>query len=280
MEITSNDMMVFFSMSLAIVLLSLAAPPMNLTTDASQQAADIPEFNTTVDRFDFSTSFGDEPNGPARGELEFYDNGTKGGYGVNQLWLYGDTDNGTEIFLANDSSNARPEPNVTVNDWDSGSVVTKDEKTIQNVGDTATITQGENKIEFELVKNVSGPDSYLEAEYQIIQQERGKTWIDRIPVVGGIFSAQKQFEAVVAWIGAILLYLVTSAVELWLETVLVLVDMTGFLFGMFHWIFSTYTGIISAASGWAAAIVTVPVLLLSAELAKMVAVAISLLPTT
>jgi len=277
MEITSNDMMVFFSMSLAIVLLSLAAPPMNLTTDSAENATDIPEFNVTQDRFDFASDFPENPGGPSIGTLEWYDNGTESGYGVNQLWLNGDTSSGTEVFLANDSSTARPEPNITVNQWDGGNVVGKDEVTIQNVGDTATIDNASYKIEFELIKNETG---YLKSEHRIEEQPADSAWYKRIPVIAGIISVNEQVAAVTAWIASILLFVVTSAVELWLEAVFLIYSITGFLFGMFHWLFSTYTGIISAANGWASVIVTVPVLLLSAELAKMVAVAISLLPTT
>jgi len=283
MEITSNDIMIFFSMSLAIVLLSLAAPPMNLTDDSAQQASDIPEFNVSQDLFNFSGEFPENPGAPSSGELEHYDNGSKSGYGVQQTWLHGDTGSGNKLFIYNGSGGGGPEPNVTMRQWESAPtarVVGKDTVTIQNVGATKTISNDSYTIKFTLTHNVTGNDSYQRMTYQIEEQPEDVTFLGRVPIVGSLVSGTSQLAGMVGWIGAILWWFLTTTTEVILQSVLALAKMAYGVFGMMFWIASTYTAIISSATGWAKVIVSVPVVMLSLEIAKVHAVVISLLPTT
>jgi hypothetical protein len=105
-------------------------------------------------------------------------------------------------------------------------------------------------------------------------------FLSSLPVIGGLFGAGEQLVAVLAHFGLIIRWFFTFLFELSLNLLSMLFDVVSFGFGTLVWLGTTYTDVVSGAGGWASVILLVPGILFSVVFAKLVMVAISLLPTT
>jgi hypothetical protein len=271
-------------MSLCVVLLSLSAPAFGLTDRDSTNESDIPEFNVSTKAFDITGQFPESPGTPSTGELKWYNESTIG-RGISQLWLDGSTSGGTEVFVSNAGTDADPNPEIQVNEWNNGDLVGKDTYTLTDIGDDVRHKNNSYSILFTVddiknKSNTSTDESEFVVSYKIVDQSADENWLERIPIVGGLYSAGEALAQIVGWIGGVLYWFLGTTLEVILNLVNMLVESTIYMFSTFHWLMSTYFGIINSAPGWSAVIVTVPGIILFAELAKLVAVAISLLPTT
>lgn len=282
MEITKFDIGLLFSLSLTVVFLSMTAPMLGMASaDVKQNESDMPTFEVNNDRFDIAGDFPGDPGAPSKGSITYVEKDV-GLVEKRTVWLDGDTSSGTEMLLTNRSTGGGEDIYLVINQWDTGDVVGYDEYNITSEGQTVDYSNASYALQGEVTKrsNVGTENFTVKLEYTIYDQPSDSGWIQRVPIVGGIYSAGEALAQIVGWIGSILYWGLGTSIEIVLNLVGSLFDVTGYLFSTATWLITTYTDVISNAPGWAAVIVTVPGLLLFATLAKFVAVGISLLPTT
>lgn len=278
MNFTKADMAIIISMSIALVTMTFAFPAAGMVDEESANATDIPEFDIETSRFDFAGEFPRNPGQPSVGTL-VYDNTTSALEDSRQIWLNGDTDSGTEMLLLddNDETNA----SVRLNYWPGPST---DEVILTEVGEFDQIKNDsagwEVTFEFVSAENRGEDNVTLTVDYTIEQQPEDTSWFDRVPILGGVVGAGEQLAGIVGWIGSVLFWLFGTLFEVALNLVGILFDIMVFVIDTGTWLATTWAAITAGAGSWAAVFVAIPGLLLFLELAKLVMIGISLLPTT
>jgi hypothetical protein len=280
MEFTKFDMKIIITMTFAIVVMSLVFPPLGLTSADSVDENEIPKFNMSADRFDFSGEFPDRPNAPSQGNLYF--NEELQGDSDNVLWLDGDTDNGTEVVLLNDGNLSDPEPEIRVNNWVSGSVSDTTIHNFTQVGDIQVHDDYGYEVQFTYItlENVNESDQTINMQYKVRSQPSDQNWVRRIPILGGVVSSGEQLAGMVGWIGSIVWFFVARATETTLNVIAMLLDIVIFMVDTMVFMITTYGDIVTNATQYAAIMVLIPGLILSVEFMKLIMIGISLLPTT
>jgi hypothetical protein len=277
MNFGRNDLAVIIAMSIAIMGMSFTMPALGLS---DENASEAPQFDMDSSRFDFAGEFPENPGTPSSGTLTWQD--SLEGDSDNQVFLEGDSYNGVELV----ASVPATDPTVRLNNWDSGSNVynTSVSRTTPGV-ETLIIpisSASDWKIEVEFTEfEGSSPDYNFTVEYNVKQRpDSDGGFISSIPVVGGLFSAGAELAGIVGWIGAVVWWFVTFLFQISLNLIGLLFDVMVFGISTISWLTNTYIGLINNAQSWAAIVLTIPSLILSFELAKLVMIAISLLPTT
>lgn len=270
MNLSKFDVVIVTTMTLSIVLMSLMFPALGLTAEADTgNESEVPEYNTSASGFDIVGEFPEQPGTPSKFSLTF-DNDAQGN-GDNTLFLDGDSTSGTEITLTKNETN--------FNQYSSGSLVGKDTFTTDSEGTLFTYSNASYVIEGE-VTNYTQQGNEFTVKFNVNEQPKDEGFLSRIPVVGGVISAGNQLASIVGWIGSIIYWLFGALVETSIAIVTQLLSVIVFFVDMLVWLTTTYTGIVSAAGSWASFVLVVPAVLLFLEFAKLIAVGISLLPTT
>jgi len=277
MNFTQNDFAIIMASSIAIIAMSFVFPPLGLTSQDKVAENEIPEFNITTEEFKFTDEFPENPGSPSQGTLEFSE--SLAGDSDNQIFLDGDTDNGTELVLLNNGNLSEPEPQVRVNNWDSG-MVTTDIYNFSQVGDIQNHDNFSYEIKFTYLtlENVNKSSQTYVIRYQIETQPENTNWIKRIPVVGGVVGAGEQLAGIIGWIGSVIWWFLsrtaisgTNILNIVYQVLFFIIDLMSFLIG-------TYTDIVTNANEYAAILVLIPGLLLSLEFGKLVYIGITVIP--
>lgn len=289
MQFQFRDIGLIVGLSIAIVFMSYTFPALGLVEEDSATADDIPEFNITASQFDFTGDFPDRPGTPSQNRLvwddEIGERGTE-----NDVWLWGDRDSvGLQLVMSDlfNTHTGPGEPLTLRAMWFFDGVQ-------QNTTDYNVTGRWENNNRVWVNKNSTGDDERIQFEilehdlddrtvvqYTIDQQPEDEGWIERIPIVGGVFSAGEQLASIVGWIGAVIWWGISWFFEIALNLLALLLKTVTFMVSLFHWLMSSYFGLVAGApSAWSKVVVTIPGLILFLEFAKVTMIAISLLPTT
>lgn len=272
MNFGKTDIMLLLTMSLAVISMSFVFPAIGLTDDDAVGENEIPEFNISTDRFQFATEFPDAPSTPTEGVL-WFDATRSSSLSDNRVWLQGDTDNGVELFVS-EESNGTGEININI--WESGSVTDTDNATFDENTNLSTVIAGDWGVRFEPSETESDFDErYYEGDYQVTNRPQ-----DGEGVIGSVVGLVSDTASVLAWFGVIFYWVSISIIEVSFNAAVALFDVTVYLLGLANFLISTYTSIISGASGFASVFVALPGIILAAILAKIVMIGVSLLPTT
>lgn len=274
MNFGKTDFILLLTMTLAVVSMSFMFPALGITDSSdTANASDIPSFNITSDRFNLAGGFPQAPGTPTQGTLWFVA-GEPSATSENRVWVDGDTSDGVEVFLSEDiSSNNTGE--VTVNTWDSGSVTSSSNETFSSTNDTFTLVSSEGfGFRFD-VEEIDTNESYYETSYQITQRPR-----DTGGFISGLLGTAGDTAKTLVWFGTIFFWASTFIVELGLNALGIIFDVVTFFITLLAWLTSTYTSVVSSASGFASVFVAIPGMILSIVLAKIVFLTINLLPTT
>jgi len=277
-DITQRDVMLLFTMALAIVSMSFVFPSLGLA-DESVDANDIPEFSINESRFQFGGSFPTAPGSPSTGELSWI-NGSNDQ--LNQVWLRGDTSGGVEMALLPPSSSTDP-VQVIINEWSSGSVTYSERFnfTQSDVGNETVFVNESLGYRLTLEPMTIDRDAgdYV-IRYEIIAQQVDAGWLEGVPVLGTAVKGAQATAATLAWFVDIAVWAITYLFEIIANTAGVAADVTVYLVGLMAWLSTTYTSIVAAAGSWAAVFLALPGIIFSAVLAKLIIIGIGLLPTT
>lgn len=278
MNFTQRDLIILLSMSLAVILMTFTFSALGLGNE-NVTTSDIPEFNASAGNFDLVGELPDSPGTPDHFKLVW--NQKLGADSRSQIWLDGDTDSGTEIFLTlNSTSNgSNPDVEVQVNNWSSGTADSTHYE-LWEVGDYIIIDVYDYTIyaEYDDLNNVNETDETSVISFEV--RDRPNDDLEQLPVIGGIISAGGNLYAVVSWIGTIIWWISATIIETSISVILSLYNIVAFLVSLMHWLIITYSGIISGANNFAAVFVAIPGILLSVEFAKLIMIGIKLLPTT
>ena len=278
MTIGKFELSMVVVMTLAIISMSFTFPAMGLTGDAADDD-DIPEFSLETDRYDFTDEFPDPPHNPSSGTLVWDDDDPAGKVHGNVVWLDGDTDDGTELVLLNETVDGEPRPNIRMNNWDNG-FESQENYTFEDMGDFHNF---EDTYGYTILTqpSVFEPNTtHWEIEWMIHEQPGDQVWYNRIPVVGTVIGAGEQLAGIVGWIGSVILWGVTWLFEISMNLLHILIDVLVYLGEMMLWIGSTYADIIEGANSWAGVFAAIPGVIIGVVFAKIVLGFILALPTT
>lgn len=284
MEFSKFDVSIIVSMTLAIVIMSMAFPAVGLSEDDAASESDVPEFDIDASRFDFTGEFPQNPGTPATGTIQWRASvGTEGEYerylqeGGDEAWLTAET-------TPDGSGGSAPTATLTIYNATSDNFVTEN---YQTKTETSTTLENEKlgwkvRVTFANMQNVSGGWDF-DLEYEVIDRPSGESgggFISSIPVIGALFDAGESLASVIAWLGSIMWWFTTVLFEISINLLSLMFDVMLFVTDTLSWLVGTYQEAVSAADGWAGVVLVAPGMLLFAEFAKLVMVAISLLPTT
>lgn len=273
MNFGKTDFILLLTMTLAVVSMSFMFPALGLTTEDPAQENEIPEFNISTERFNLVGEFPQAPGTPTQGNLWLYAEDPAAA-SENRVWIDGDTSDGVEMFLSEESS-ANSTGEIRINTWDAGSVVSNQTATFSSENDTFTLVSSEGfGFRYE-VSEIRDSPRYYEVDYTITQRPR-----DTGGFISSLLGSAGDTAKTLVWFGTIFIWGSTFIVELGLNALGLVFDSLSFFITLLAWLVSTYTGVISAATGFASVFVAIPGIILSMVLAKMVFIGITLLPTT
>jgi len=280
MNISQRDVMLLLTMGLAVVSMSFVFPALGLA-DESVSENEIPEFNVEPDRFEFAGEAPPAPGSPRTDELTWDDSRDDQ---FNQVWLEGDTTGGVEVaLLPPDGDNAtESDPlQITINEWDSGSVSYTERLNFTSEGQERVLINESLGYEmtFESL-TVDGDAGVYEVRYDIRSQVVDSGWLSNVPVLGSAVEAGQATAATLGWFIEIAIWAIQWIFQLIGNAVAVGADVGVYLVTLITWLATTYASIVASANSWVAVFVALPGILLSAVLAKLVIIAVGLLPTT
>lgn len=267
--------MMLFTMGLAIVSMSFVFPALGLADD-SVASNEIPELDIASDRFDFAGDFPAAPGSPRTEELTWDDSRSEQ---FNQIWLDGDTTGGTEVILLPPASGDPLQTKVSV--WDTGNV---DYYERQNYTETGAERYFVNetvgyRLAFEAVE-IDTESGIYEVQMTVRGEKDSGGWLSNVPVIGTVVDAGAATAATLGWLVEIAIWTVTYMFGLIATAVGLATDVVFYLMTLMAWLATTYTSIVAAAGSWTSVFVALPGILLSAILAKFIAIGVGLLPTT
>lgn len=279
MDITQRDVMLLFTMGLAVVSMSFVFPALGLADDSVSQN-EIPEFSVNESRFDFAGEAPPAPGSPRTDELSYDESRSEQ---FNQVWLNGDTSGGVEVALLPPTGNtSTSDPlQIIINEWSSGSV-TYSERLNFTAEEQSEIFVNESlgyEMEFTAL-SINDSAGYYEVRYDIRAQVVNSGWLSNVPVLGSAVEAGQATAATLGWFIEIAIWAVSWVFQLIGNAAAIAADVAIYLVGLMAWLTTTYTAIVASASSWVAVFVALPGILLSAVLAKLVIIGVGLLPTT
>jgi len=277
MDITKTDVTILVTMTFAVVGMSFVMPVLGLSNPDANQS-DIPELDVQSDRFEVATDRPRFPNTATSGTLAF--NTTKDpAFSDNQIYLESGSSSTTLALTQNASTN---DSQVTLTVFNSsGGVVDQDKVFLDtaNNNTSGVLTAEDYTIAVEATEANDPPD-YLEVAWDIDEQAETDSWVGRIPGVGALFSTADLIAQVLAWAVTVFIWFSTSLVFGALNLIGILVDGSIYFLSLLGWLGSTYGTVITAAPAWVGVFVSIPGILLSATLGKIVIVLFRSLPTT
>lgn len=295
MNFTKFDVVILFTMSLAIVLLSFIFPAVGMA-DASNETStgEVPEFNISSSKWDIAGDFPDRKkrsSTPTTGTLVFEQNRSEGGFSKS-AWMYGDESDGWKLSLVNNGTDSDTILRSKLEYYFSGNVQLAfydpdpGEFNDSHPFEPTEINSADGNWSIEMTlqeyDNNDTANFYGEVDYEIFNQPEvdGTSWISRIPIVGGIFDVTDQIAGVLVWIGSVGWWFVATLFEVGITGVSILLTTMIYAVSMGGWLTASYTSVIAAASGWASVILLIPAVLLFLEFAKLTMIGISLFPYT
>lgn len=274
MNFSKFDFVMTVTMALAVISLSFVMPALGLT-QASTSESEIPEFSVDTDAFDVAGDMPESPGTPGRGELTMDE--SRPDPSDYQVSL---DDEVTLLQLEQATDPPQMLVNLLEDTTGNFSQVSfanaseGDRKRVSEAGYTVDVT-------LENVENFNQSDFTWTVEWQIVEEpDEDKSFIDRIPIVGGAVQAGESLAQIVGWIGSLIWWGFASVVEFLVNAAVMIAQSMFFMFETATWLVSTYSEVVSAAASWASIFVAIPGLILFLEFAKAAMIGVSLLPFT
>lgn len=276
MQFGKFDFTILIVMLIAVVFMSFVFPSLGLGGSEVSES-EFPELNVSNSTYDFAGEFPRRPSTPGEGVLVYINNSAD--VDERSVWLdRTDQDvgsDGTQVFLAEESDQGKPQ--ISLIQFEGGTETDRDEANFTETGEKVNLKVDANET-FELVAELTGQENLgaenatLEARFEVRVQPADTHWTQRVPVLGGAFSAATQTASTVAWIGVVMIWFATYLVTILTNVFITVINLTVFLFSLANWLIITYTGIVSSASSFASVIVAIPGVLLSTMLGKIVVI--------
>lgn len=294
MDITSWDMTVLVASTIGIVIMSFLFPAAGLGGDQVNES-DVPEFTMDSNRFDLAGDFPQRPGAPSEAYVEWREE--IGTASDNTRWLAGNTDLGYQVGLLHNNSADEPQLSISIFNGSGSQVDEYSERHRFNEtyeeGDLIAhydrvIDIPEGTFDWEVAYFVESVDTFetpgvqngsnSEVRIEVRHRPEDESWLDNVPIVGGLFSAADAVAGAVLWIGAVVLWSIQTVFSLILNLIGMTFDVIVFGFGLASWLVTTYSSIVSGApSAWAGVILTIPGVLFGLIWAKIAVVAINVI---
>ena len=279
MDITQRDVMLLFTMGLAVVAMSFIFPSLGIGGEQVQEN-EIPELDVNASQFDFTGERPPPPGAPNTGDLEWRADRDEQ---LNQVWLRGDTSGGVEMALLPPSSESDP-VQVVINEWNSSGAVADTDTfnfTESDVGNTSVFVDEElgYRITLEPLTIDRDAGDYT-IRYEVLAQTTDAGWLSGVPVVGAAVEGAQATAATLGWFVELSVWALTYVFELLANAVAIGSTVAIYFVSLITWLLTTYTSIVASAPGWVSVFVALPGILLGAVLGKIVIIAAGLLPTT
>jgi hypothetical protein len=278
MDITQRDVMLLFTMGLAVVAMSFIFPSLGIGGDQVTEN-EIPELDVNASQFDFTGERPPPPGAPNTGDLEWRDDRDEQ---LNQVWLRGDTSGGVEMALL-PPSGPNDSVQVTINEWSSGSVVYDERLNFSqsDVGNTSVYYNQSlgYRMTFEPLLIDRDAGDYT-IRYEVLAQVTDAGWLSGVPVIGAAVEGAQATAATLGWFVELAVWALTYVFELLANAVVLASTVAVYFVSLITWLLTTYTSIVASAPGWVSVFVALPGILLGAVLGKIVIIAAGLLPTT
>lgn len=276
MDLTKFDMSILLCMAIAIIFMSFTFPALGLGGDNVGEG-EIPEFNITANRFDWTGEFPAQPGNPTSGTLVYEENRSSPVDDNRNTWL--ERSDGTDDYTVSlthfNGSISDPEPTfrlIRFNDSD-GSEESSDFQVIE-AGETGELETGDFVVHMTRVstENVGESNLTIEGDWEVIESPNQS---------GGISGLFSGIASAVGWIGTVIWWISATIVTTFLNLLGIVFDVASFIVEFVVFISSTYAGLVSnAPTDWAGVITAIPGVLFSLVFAKAVLVFVSILPTT
>lgn len=273
MNLTKFDILLLTTMSLSVILISLVFPALGLTDATDEQGeSDVPEFNISEGTFDLAGDFPERgQNAPDRGTI-VYEEDVQSADGRDIIWIERPKDTGTSIQVVNNSGTEE----IWFRNWSStGSVRAGDDYAITEEGEEIIHANDSWTIDFTVQTFDDPQQSNMTIEVQYDVRSRPNNSQGNFG-----FGSLEALANVLGFLGLIIRWMIVFIVELGINLLVILFNITSFIISLLHWLLSTYFSVVSAASNFAAVILMVPGILLFGVFAKLGMIFISLLPTT
>lgn len=271
------DISVIVVMSLAVIVMSFTFPALGLT-GSNVADSDVPSFNASANTFDLT---GDTPNQPRTsdsGQIRYEESGAGASVeGVSLLYIQRPKTDGYSMEVFNASTG----PQLTLINFSGGAAADTYDTPINNDTSWTHLHQEDGwTIEFSIdtIEDYNGPDMRIVLDYEIQSAPDDSDGISGIPLIG---DTADLVATVLSYGITMFAYISLVLVEIVINTIVVIANISVYFVSMGVFLASTYASIISGTStGWAAAVLTVPSVLLTAMLAKLVYLIIKAFPTT
>lgn len=281
MNFTKFDMVLLFTMSLAVVLMSFTFPALGMTDNSDEvNETDIPELNLSSSSWDIVGEFPDQPGTPTSGELERNDSVQL--IGEQQAWIDRPKSDGTSINIASFDTGYH---NITVGEFNDSGPDFTDVYDMTHEGQEIRHQNNSWSILFtvEEYDNIGHANVSSTVHWEIIESPASDEGggLSDWPVIGGVWDAGEQLFLALAWLGDIIMWGFGTLIEVSLTIVETLFTAMVYAFDMVKWLSGTYASIVSSApDGFASAILAVPGALLTLEFLKVTWIGLKLLPST
>lgn len=270
------DAIMLLTMLLAVISMSFVFPAIGLTNEDTVDSNEIPSLQIDSDRFDIVGDLPDRPSTTDSGTLTY----RADGYDDRFIWVDHDGTNGlvsAEIY--NENASDSPPITVQLQQWDSGNSVQLVTGNLTEVGDRTELTVDnttEWTVRYELteIRNEGTEDFEAQVQFEVVDSPGGDGFL------GSLIGAGEVLASTLAWVGLVFYWFSVSLFEIAGNVIGMVYDVTAYFISLITFLFSSYTGIVSAAQGFAQVFVAIPGAILSVMLGKIVVIGVGLLPTT
>lgn len=253
-------------MTVFLIFVSFVFPPLGFAAD-TVNSSDIPDFNASANQFDHLQSPADTPGQPNEGTLRYVNNSDE--YADERSRFIAEN---AAVATYNAGTASNPEIRVNLADYtpDTGSNLT--EETI-TPGEFVNIRNYSYVVSFDNLRFENNNNTYR-VDWEVHERPDGGedgSWIDAIPVVGGLVSAGSELVSAILWIGSIFSVAITNAVISATNIFISLFNVLSFIFAFMFWLLSTYGSVVAGSpNAWVGVFMAIPGIVLSFEFGKLV----------
>jgi len=290
MNFSSRDVGILIAMSIAVISISFVFPQLGMTSTSN--VTQPPEFSMDAGEFNVVGDFPDSPGTATSGTIE-WDQSLQSPSGIEGLSLAAVDDNTDtlRVELQNGTATTGDDFSAIVTFYNASSSSSTNyfyNLTGKDEGYSVLHTADEWSIRFTIedLQNAHPRTSNFQASvnWKVLSartaDNSGGGWLSAIPIVGGLIAAGDGLVGMLAYLGNIIFWGLGTSIEILVAAATVLFNMATFFVALMSWLTTNYVDVISNAQGFASVFVAIPGIILSAMLAKLVAVVVSMMPTT
>lgn len=288
MNFGKTDMYILVGSFMVIVFMTLVFPALGMANDNdTANESDVPDLDITEKTVSFAGERPKYPRSPTSGELIYRDSGADS----PNVQIHDETD--YEVFIDlfcdsgyPDSGECKVKLSVFHNgNTDSGTYNISESdfnnsNPIELSADNNNSGTWKTQITFDHVENWNTSDIEMRAGWEITESPEQGSWLDGVPILGGIFSTADAIAGVIGWGINVFFWFSTWFVQLIINVLGVLLKLFLFCISIVTYMAGNYNDMIQSVSGIASFILITPAMLLTVEFLKLGFIFIKILPTT